>query len=860
MALKILLADDSMTAQNMGKKILTDAGYEVVAVSNGAAAVKKIAEISPQLCILDIYMPGYTGLEVCEKIKSNTATARMPVLLTVGKMEPYKPEEGARVRADGVIVKPFEASELLRAVHRFSQRIAGAAPVPPRPVTGPTQPPASTPSTYERTVKLTREQIQEYMEPGQPSWKGGTAAPDNMPSAAARIEMPVEVGNVAAFNVENLVANTVTASTADAMPTFAVRTAVAEQESPAAIVASSSANVDVATPVSVAVQEMPAEEAPPPIVEVPLANAAAVLPGFVDYLIAQPPSNGAKASIDAEGSASVVAAEAEALQSVVVPAVETAVEAPLVESAGEPVVAQEPVAEGVVPEPTMGREGEFAVTASPVEHVEATETSAIPLEPQIVQAVESEHSTGTEMLSDELKSAHKIGHEIPAVDPALEIAPSVAIDARPDPQFEAPQELHVANATAEGLETTSRAAESAGVTTTADPNLAPMEGLTDAVHPLEGGRLIVPSDEAPQVVGIAEHMLVEPPVASLEGVPVAEIAPVEDAGTTIEAAPVVEPVVEAAVVAEAAPIVEAATSNVPVVEDPVPAPVVEAPPPSSSKKSKKGMRAIPAGSQASKATEGNPQPVVEAKSPSVEAKPEVAAAAKTDVTEEIAAVLDLLGQTTAATIPVAEPGAVASAAVEETSQTPVILAPRVWMAEEVALSEVEATISLENEMRLAYAPTIVDPETAPEPEACSPVMEPRAEAAVVTAPAEEPVRDDKIAPQAAMSETGGSPPESTASPTQELAAAMAAAFGGALPKEDLARAEETQSISEEVRRFALGDAYKPKATFGGAAIDDPAEKVLDSTKLAAAVSRALDRLKPQLIAEILKELEAMDGK
>jgi hypothetical protein len=86
---------------------------------------------------------------------------------------------------------------------------------------------------------------------------------------------------------------------------------------------------------------------------------------------------------------------------------------------------------------------------------------------------------------------------------------------------------------------------------------------------------------------------------------------------------------------------------------------------------------------------------------------------------------------------------------------------------------------------------------------------------------------------------------------------MAAAFGGALPQEDLARAEETQSISEEVRRFALGDAYKPKATFGGAAIEDGEDKLVGNAKLAAAIGRALDRLKPQLVAEILKELEAM---
>ena len=53
MALKILLADDSMTAQNMGKKILVEAGYEVIAVSNGAAAVKKIAEHKPDLVVAD---------------------------------------------------------------------------------------------------------------------------------------------------------------------------------------------------------------------------------------------------------------------------------------------------------------------------------------------------------------------------------------------------------------------------------------------------------------------------------------------------------------------------------------------------------------------------------------------------------------------------------------------------------------------------------------------------------------------------------------------------------------------------------------------------------------------------------------
>ena len=119
-----------MTAQNMGKKILSEAGYDVVAVSNGAAAVKKIAEQKPDIIILDVYMPGYSGLEVCEKVRGSLDTMKTPVLLTVGKMEPYKPEDANRVKADGVIIKPFEASDLLAIIKKFEERI-GQMPAPP---------------------------------------------------------------------------------------------------------------------------------------------------------------------------------------------------------------------------------------------------------------------------------------------------------------------------------------------------------------------------------------------------------------------------------------------------------------------------------------------------------------------------------------------------------------------------------------------------------------------------------------------------------------------------------------------------------------------------------------------------------
>ena len=123
MARKILLADDSVTAQNMGRKILTDAGYEVITVNNGSAALKKITEHKPDLIVLDVYMPGYSGLEVCQRIKEKAETARIPVLLTVGKLEPFKPEEARRARADAFVVKPFEASELLAALSKLEDKV-----------------------------------------------------------------------------------------------------------------------------------------------------------------------------------------------------------------------------------------------------------------------------------------------------------------------------------------------------------------------------------------------------------------------------------------------------------------------------------------------------------------------------------------------------------------------------------------------------------------------------------------------------------------------------------------------------------------------------------------------------------------
>jgi len=184
LARKILLADDSVTAQNMGRRILSDAGYDVITVNNGSAALKKIAESKPDLIVLDVYMPGYGGLEVCQRLREAPETARIPVLLTVGKLEPFKADEARRVRADGFIVKPFEASELLTALTKLEDKIV----------------PQSQPSKQSRFAKALAgiEEVNPSKEFGdsETGWKNRLSIPP--PPSKSRETAPEETSAVIA--------------------------------------------------------------------------------------------------------------------------------------------------------------------------------------------------------------------------------------------------------------------------------------------------------------------------------------------------------------------------------------------------------------------------------------------------------------------------------------------------------------------------------------------------------------------------------------------------------------------------------------------------------------------------------------
>jgi CheY-like chemotaxis protein len=134
MATRILLADDSITIQKVVNLTFADEGIEVVAVSNGDLAERRLAEVAPDLVLADIFMPGKNGYELCEAIKENPQFRNVPVVLLVGAFEPFDQVEARRVRADAHLTKPFESRTLVETVRRLISASSQTATVPIAPM------------------------------------------------------------------------------------------------------------------------------------------------------------------------------------------------------------------------------------------------------------------------------------------------------------------------------------------------------------------------------------------------------------------------------------------------------------------------------------------------------------------------------------------------------------------------------------------------------------------------------------------------------------------------------------------------------------------------------------------------------
>ncbi|MGH9762879.1 MAG: response regulator, partial [Blastocatellia bacterium] len=170
---KILLADNNITMQKAISLTFAKEGIDVVAVSDGEMAERRLAEINPDLVLADIFMPGRNGYELCQYVKESPGFQNTPVVLLVGSSEPFDAIKAKQVHADAHLAKPFESKTLVETVRKLiAARSSSLQPKHLRPSSGSSAPDAerlpdpspSRTTAFGSNTGLGREEVDSEME------------------------------------------------------------------------------------------------------------------------------------------------------------------------------------------------------------------------------------------------------------------------------------------------------------------------------------------------------------------------------------------------------------------------------------------------------------------------------------------------------------------------------------------------------------------------------------------------------------------------------------------------------------------------------------------------------------------------
>lgn len=122
---RVLLADDSPQALRLAEQILKAQGVEVVSVTDGAVAMRRLNDVKPDLLITDVYLPTKNGFDLARYMRSEAEFRDVPIIFAAAPIDQFNETDAKNAGADQIIRKPFEASALLGAVERLiAQRAA----------------------------------------------------------------------------------------------------------------------------------------------------------------------------------------------------------------------------------------------------------------------------------------------------------------------------------------------------------------------------------------------------------------------------------------------------------------------------------------------------------------------------------------------------------------------------------------------------------------------------------------------------------------------------------------------------------------------------------------------------------------
>src|SRR6185295_15414252 len=130
MARTILVIDDEPELVKLLDYNLSKAGYLVLGAKDGETGLAAARKHAPDAVILDVMMPGLDGWEVCKRLRQDTGTSAIPILMLTAKAEEGDRVLGLELGADDYVSKPFGVRELLARVKALLRRseVASASP------------------------------------------------------------------------------------------------------------------------------------------------------------------------------------------------------------------------------------------------------------------------------------------------------------------------------------------------------------------------------------------------------------------------------------------------------------------------------------------------------------------------------------------------------------------------------------------------------------------------------------------------------------------------------------------------------------------------------------------------------------
>lgn len=118
----ILVVDDDLRFRDFVRELLERAGYRVLALGDGTAVLDAANGERPTAVVLDVNLPGLNGYEVCQRLREQFGLDLGIIFISGERTESFDRTAGLLIGADDYLAKPFDPSELVARVRRFSRR------------------------------------------------------------------------------------------------------------------------------------------------------------------------------------------------------------------------------------------------------------------------------------------------------------------------------------------------------------------------------------------------------------------------------------------------------------------------------------------------------------------------------------------------------------------------------------------------------------------------------------------------------------------------------------------------------------------------------------------------------------------